>query len=137
MVDDLLLAAVLFRTGLRRHGEPVAENLPRRHQLAVLTRSTRKRPRLRTGDRLIWVVAARLWCGRHLVARSNDDRGGLNQDDAFLTAGSVAMIVEGTHKIASWRDRPGDWDVAGLPKGPGGRGERLSMDGYAIPRPGR
>jgi multiple sugar transport system substrate-binding protein len=71
---------------------------------------------------------------RHrLVARSNDDRGGLNQDDAFLTAGSVAMTVDGTHKIASWRDRPAPWDVVGLPKGAGGRGERLSMDGYAIP----
>ena len=70
-----------------------------------------------------------------LVARSNDDRGGLSQDDAFLTAGSVAMIVEGTHKIAQWRNQQttANWDLAVLPKGPGGRGERLSMDGYAIP----
>jgi multiple sugar transport system substrate-binding protein len=72
-----------------------------------------------------------IWRQR-FVARNNDDRGGLNQDDAFLTAGSVAMIVEGVHKIAGWKDRPTDWDVAGLPKGPGGHGERLSMDGYAI-----
>ncbi len=70
-----------------------------------------------------------------LVARSNDDRGGLSQDDAFLTAGSVAMIVEGTHKIAQWRNQQttANWDLAVLPKGPGGHGERLSMDGYAIP----
>src|SRR5262245_19415544 len=69
MLDYLLLVAALFHTGLRRHGELVAENLLLRHQLAVLTRPTRKRPRLRAGDRLFWVVAARLWRGwrRHLV----------------------------------------------------------------------
>jgi multiple sugar transport system substrate-binding protein len=77
-----------------------------------------------------------IWRHR-LVARSNDDRGGLSQDDAFLTAGSVAMVVDGTHKIASaqWKQSStAGWDIAGLPKGPGGRGERLSMDGYAIPQ---
>ena len=69
MLDYLFLVAVLFRTGLCRHGELVAENLLLRHQLAVLTRPIRKRPRLRAGDRLFWVVAARLWRGwrRHLV----------------------------------------------------------------------
>ena len=69
MLDYLFLIAVLFRTGLRRHGELVAENLLLRHQLAVLTRPTRKRPRLRAGDRLLWVVAARLWRGwrQHLI----------------------------------------------------------------------
>jgi hypothetical protein len=63
MLDYLCLVAVLFRTGLRRHGELVAETLLLRHQLAVLTRPTRKRPRLRAGDRLFWVMAARLWRG--------------------------------------------------------------------------
>src|ERR687894_3047893 len=69
MLDLLFLFASVLRTGLRRHGELVAENLLLRHQLAVLTRPTRKRPRLRAGDRLFWVVAVRLWRGwrRHLV----------------------------------------------------------------------
>jgi hypothetical protein len=69
MLDPLFLSAALLRTGLRRHGELVAENLLLRHQLAVLTRPTRKRPRRRAGDRLLRVVAARLWRGRrrHLV----------------------------------------------------------------------
>src|SRR5262245_22506587 len=69
MLDYLFLVAALFRTGLRRHGDLMAEHLLLRHQLAVLTRPTRKRPRLRTGNRLFWVVAARLWRGwrRHLV----------------------------------------------------------------------
>ncbi len=76
---------------------------------------------------------------RHrLVAKNNDDRGGVGQDDAFLTAGTVAMVVEGTHKIAQWRTRSTtDWDLALLPKGPGGRGERLSMDGYVMPAGGK
>ena len=45
------------------------ENLLLRHQLAVLTRPTRKRPRLRRRDKLFWVLARRLrrrW-RRHLV----------------------------------------------------------------------
>ena len=69
MLDLLFLFAALLRTGLRRHGELMAENLLLRHQLAVLARPTRKRPRLRAGDQLIWVVAARLWrdSRRHLV----------------------------------------------------------------------
>ena len=46
MLDDLLLLTELFRTGVRRRSELVAENLLLRHQLAVLTRPTRKRPRL-------------------------------------------------------------------------------------------
>ena len=47
----------------------VAENLLLRHQLAVLTRPTRRRPRLRRRDKLIWILARRLcrdW-RRHLV----------------------------------------------------------------------
>jgi multiple sugar transport system substrate-binding protein len=69
-----------------------------------------------------------------VAAKNNDDRGGIGQDDALLTAGKVAMIIEGTHKIPEWKSKGLDqWNVAMLPKGPGGRGERLSMDGYIIP----
>ena len=38
------------------------ENLALRHQLAVLQR-TAPRPRLRTADRLFWVLLSRLWGG--------------------------------------------------------------------------
>jgi hypothetical protein len=43
----------------------VLENLLLRHQLAVLTRPTRSRPRarLRTWDKLLWVLARRLRAG--------------------------------------------------------------------------
>ena len=45
------------------------ENLLLRQQLAVLTRPTRKRPRLRRRDKLFWVLARRLWrpWRQHLV----------------------------------------------------------------------
>ncbi len=57
----LVLTAVL--AWLRPRRDLVAENLLLRHQLAVLTRPTRTRPRarLRIWDKLLWVLARR-WC---------------------------------------------------------------------------
>ena len=63
----MLLLAVL-RATLRDRSELLTENLLR-HQLAVLIRPTCRRPRLRTGDKLLWVLTRRLrrdW-RRHLV----------------------------------------------------------------------
>ncbi len=37
------------------------EILALRHQLAVLKRRTKKRPSLRTADRLLWVMLSRVW----------------------------------------------------------------------------
>jgi len=37
------------------------ENLALRHQIGVLQRSARKRPKLTSGDRLFWVWLSRLW----------------------------------------------------------------------------
>jgi putative transposase len=45
---------------LRTRQSLVLENLALRHQLAVLQR-TAPRPRLRTADRLLWVLLSRLW----------------------------------------------------------------------------
>jgi hypothetical protein len=45
--------------GIRTHRALVLENLALRHQLAVLQR-TAPRPRLRTADRLLWVLLSRL-----------------------------------------------------------------------------
>src|SRR6201987_3124155 len=40
------------------------ENLALRHQIGVLQRSARKRPRLTSIDRLLWVWLSRVWsCG--------------------------------------------------------------------------
>jgi hypothetical protein len=66
--ECLTLLLAVLRAALRDRSELLAEHLLR-HQLAVLTRPTRRRPRLRTRDRLLWVLARRLrgdWC-RHPV----------------------------------------------------------------------
>jgi putative transposase len=57
MIECLLLLVALLRAAVRDRNDVVAENLLLRHQLAVLTRPTRKRPRLRTRDRLLWLLA--------------------------------------------------------------------------------
>ena len=37
------------------------ENLALRHQIGVLQRSARKRPKLTSTDRLLWICLSRLW----------------------------------------------------------------------------
>jgi transposase InsO family protein len=69
MLEYLLLLLGLVRAAVRDRDALVAENLLLRHQLAVLTRPTRRRPLLRTRDKLFWVVVRALrrdW-RRHLV----------------------------------------------------------------------
>jgi hypothetical protein len=39
------------------------ENLALRHQIGVLQRAARKRPKLTPGDRLLWVWLSRIWSG--------------------------------------------------------------------------
>ena len=55
-----LLRLLPFFSGGHRH--LAIENLALRQQLAVYKR-TATRPRLRTTDRLFWVVLARVWAG--------------------------------------------------------------------------
>ena len=54
-----LLAAL--RTTIRSRLELAAEILALRHQLAVLQRTTQKRPRLRPIDRRLWMLLSRVW----------------------------------------------------------------------------
>ena len=54
-----LLAAL--RATIRSRLELAAEILALRHQLAVLQRTTPKRPRLRSSDRLLWMLLSRAW----------------------------------------------------------------------------
>jgi hypothetical protein len=61
MLDYLLLLIDLVRAAVRRRSEVVGENVLLRHQLLVLTRPTRRRPRLHAHDKLFLVLA------RHLV----------------------------------------------------------------------
>src|SRR5215469_16775561 len=58
----LLLSAVLsIRAWFRSRAALQAEILALRHQLTVLKRSQRGRPRLHSADRLLWVGLSRLW----------------------------------------------------------------------------
>src|SRR5436305_12806520 len=69
MLEYHFLLLSLMRATMRDREALVAENLLLRHQLAVLTRPTRRRPRLRARDKLFWVVVRALrrdW-RRHLV----------------------------------------------------------------------
>src|SRR5688500_5989850 len=69
-MSEVIVALLhLLRASLRARGDLVLENALLRHQLAVLTRPTRKRPPIRRRDRLVWDLARRLcrdW-RRHLV----------------------------------------------------------------------
>ncbi len=57
MLEYLLLLVGLFRAVSCSRAHLVAENLLLRQQLTILTRPTRRRPRLRSRDKLFWVVA--------------------------------------------------------------------------------
>jgi putative transposase len=69
MLEHLRLLFGCLHATVRDRGDLVAENLLLRHQLAVLTRPTRRRPRPRTWDKLFWIVVRMLRCDwrRHLV----------------------------------------------------------------------
>src|SRR5436190_22383329 len=69
MFELFALVLAVLCTGLRGRTELLAENPLLRHQLAVLTRPTRKRPAMRRRDKLVWILA-RVLCRdwrRHLV----------------------------------------------------------------------
>ena len=47
---------------LRSRAALELENMALRHQIGVLQRSARKRTKLTSGDRLLWICLPRLWC---------------------------------------------------------------------------
>jgi transposase InsO family protein len=90
----LVLTAVL--AWLRPRRDLVAENLLLRHQLAVLTRPTRTRPRARprAWDKLLWVLARR-WCA------------GWREHLAFVTPDTVVRWHrQGWRLFWRWKSRP-------------------------------
>jgi len=58
-----LLAAL--RSLFRARVDLELENIALRHQIGVLRRSAKKRPKLTPVDRLLWVCLSRLWSGWH------------------------------------------------------------------------
>jgi transposase InsO family protein len=76
MLEWIVLLLAALRVAGSRRGDLIAENLLLRHQHTVLTRPTRRRPRVRFRrlDRLLWVLVRRLrrdW-RRHLVVVKPD-----------------------------------------------------------------
>ena len=69
MLAYLLVLLGLICAAVRDRAALVAEHALLRHQLAVLTRPTRTRRRLRTRDKLFWVAVRALRCDwrQHLV----------------------------------------------------------------------
>jgi hypothetical protein len=57
MIECLLLFIAALRATLRARADLVTDDLLLRHQLAGLTRPTRRRPRLRSRDRLVPLLA--------------------------------------------------------------------------------
>jgi len=74
MIDLLSLLLACVAAAVRTRRDLVAENLLLRHQLAVLTRPARRRPRPAHRDKLLWVLARQLVPGwrRHLVLVTPD-----------------------------------------------------------------
>jgi transposase InsO family protein len=74
MIDVLALLLGVLSSAVRTRRNLVAENLLLRHQLAVLTRPTRRRSRPARRDKLLWVLASRVVPGwrRHLVLVTPD-----------------------------------------------------------------
>jgi hypothetical protein len=83
VLATILWVASALALACRSHDELVLENLALRRQLRALTR-TRKRPRVRSRDRLFWVVLAKTW--RHwrtalvLIGRQTPSCDGIASD---------------------------------------------------------
>jgi hypothetical protein len=65
VLDLFRLLFTTVQAAARSHQELVLENLLLRHQLAVLTRPTRRRShaRFRLWDKLLWILARRVCAG--------------------------------------------------------------------------
>lgn len=61
MAELLVLLIGMVRAALRDRRDLVVENLLLRHQLAVLTQPPRTPARLRTRDKLLWLLVRRWW----------------------------------------------------------------------------
>src|ERR1039458_9905042 len=61
MLIPLAALLVTLRSIVRSRFDLQLENLALRHQIDVLRRSAKKRPKLTSGDRVFWVWLSRLW----------------------------------------------------------------------------
>src|SRR5260221_14520277 len=93
----ILLSALLSALGSMFRSRAVLEleNIALRHQIGVLKRSARKRPKLTAADRLFWVFLSRVWC---------DWRSAL---DIVSPATAIAWHRKGFRLFWTWKIRPG------------------------------
>jgi putative transposase len=61
MPISLFAFLVALRSVIRLRADIQLENLALRHQIGVLQRSTKKRPKLSSADRLFWIFLSRIW----------------------------------------------------------------------------
>jgi transposase InsO family protein len=61
MLTSLTILLAALRSLFRSRADLELENLSLRHQIGVLQRSAKKRPKLTSVDRLLWVSLSRLW----------------------------------------------------------------------------
>ena len=93
----ILLSALLSTLGsmFRSRAALELENLALRHQIGVLKRSARKRPKLTPADRLFWVSLSRVW---------GDWRSAL---DIVKPATAIAWHRKGFRLFWTWKIRHG------------------------------
>jgi putative transposase len=103
----ILLSALVSTLGslFRSRAALELENLALRHQIGVLKRSARKRPKLTPADRLFWMLLSRVW---------SDWRSAL---DIVKPATPIAWHRKGFRLFWTWKIRHG------LPGRPGVAGE--------------
>jgi hypothetical protein len=61
MLTSLLALLIILRSLIRSRIDLQLENLALRHQIGVFQRSLKKRPKLTSMDRLLWVSLSRIW----------------------------------------------------------------------------
>ena len=61
MPTSLLALLIILRSLIRSRVDLQLENLALRHQIGVLQRALKKRPKLTSMDRLLWVSLSRIW----------------------------------------------------------------------------
>jgi putative transposase len=90
----ILLSALVSTLGslFRSRAALEWENLALRHQIGVLKRSARKRPKLTPADRLFWVLLSRVW---------SDWRSAL---DIVKPATPIAWHRKGFRLFWTWKD---------------------------------
>src|SRR5712691_8862270 len=93
----ILLSAVLSTLGslFRSRAVLELEHMALRHQIGVLKRSARKRPKLTPADRLLWVFLSRVW---------GDWRSAL---DIVKPATAIAWHRKGFRLFWTWKIRHG------------------------------